>query len=190
MTIVSFDTRDNKDSASATFTPTPCKSLTIVVSGVPVPQARHRDRVVQTGGRVRIQRYTPAETVAWNKHILRAARATPGFPDQPWDGAVRVTIDAYFPRTKEQMRKSAPDGPIRKNTKPDADNIAKSVCDALTPPRMKRRCDNEAIRAAYKRGYLWHDDGQVHLGQVNRWYHAKGAGPGLIVLVERIPDGQ
>lgn len=166
------------------------QSLTIVVPGEPVPQDRRVVPRKTRAGKVYFGTLLNRKTHDWRQKILRAARATPGFPEEPWTGAVRLTINAHFPRTKEQMRKSAPDGPIRKNTKPDADNITKSVCDALAPPRMKRRCDNEAIRAAYKRGYLWHNDSQVHLGPVDRWHHAKDAGPGIIIQVERIPEGR
>lgn len=168
--------------------------LEIIAPGLPVAQARHRDRVVQTaGGRAFVQRYTPKETRVWRESVLRAARATIGFPAEPWEGAIRLSMEAFFERPQRLCRKSDPAGPIRKNTKPDADNLVKAVMDALTPPKLKRT-GNEVIDAAaregHRRGYLWIDDGQVHLGPVDRWYVAKGCAPGVIIVVELIDEAK
>lgn len=159
---------------------------------MPVAQGRHRDRVVTPLGRpALVQRYTPKETTRWRQGVLLAARTTDGFPSEPWDGAVRITLDAYFERPKSMMSNRFPDGPIRRNSKPDSDNLVKAVLDALTPPKVKRKGNaviDEANRQAARRGYLWIDDGQVHLGHVDRWYAAKGCGPGVIIVAERIVD--
>ncbi|QQS08655.1 MAG: RusA family crossover junction endodeoxyribonuclease [Phycisphaerales bacterium] len=164
--------------------------LEIVAPGMPVAQGRHRDRVVTPLGKPAfVQRYTPKETTRWRQAVLFAARTTSGYPADPWDGPVRITLDAYFERPKSMMSKRYPDGPIRRNSKPDADNLVKSVLDALTPPKVKRKGNaviDEINRQAARRGYLWIDDGQVHLGRVDRWYAAKGCGPGVIIVAERI----
>lgn len=131
--------------------------LEIIAPGLPVAQGRHRDRVVQAGGRAFVQRYTPKETTRWREAVLRAARATPGYPAEPWTGAVRLSMEAFFERPLRLCRVSDPrKGPVRKNTKPDADNLVKAVMDALTPPRAKRTGNaaiDEALRAERRRGY-------------------------------------
>lgn len=164
--------------------------LEIIAPGLPVAQARHRERVINIpGGRSFVQRYNPKKTRVWREAVLRAARSTPGYPAEPWTGAVRLTMEAFFERPQRLCRKSDPAGPIRKNTKPDADNLVKAVMDALTPPKNKRtgnKVIDEVRRREGRLGYLWLDDGQVHLGPVDRYYAAKGAGPGLIITVETI----
>jgi Holliday junction resolvase RusA-like endonuclease len=165
--------------------------LEIVAPGLPVAQGRHRDRVVQARGRVFVQRYTPKETRVWREAVLRAARATPGYPAEPWAGAIRLGMEAFFERPRRLCRTSDPQGPIRKNTAPDADNLVKAVMDALTPPRVKRTGNaaiDEVKKRESRRGYLWLDDGQVHLGPVDRYYAAKNCAPGVIIVVERLDD--
>lgn len=166
--------------------------LEIEVKGLPVAQARHRDRVVTTkAGQSFVQRYTPTQTRAWREMVLRAARATRGFPAEPWSGGIRLSMEAFFERPQRLNRARDPDGPIRKNSKPDADNLVKAVMDALTPPKLKwtgNAVTDDKARREQRRGYLWHDDGQVHLGSINRYYAAKGCGPGVIITVETIQE--
>ncbi|MFN0133445.1 MAG: RusA family crossover junction endodeoxyribonuclease [Phycisphaerales bacterium] len=163
--------------------------LEFVVRGTPEPQPRPRAQVIARPGRKAFAHiYTPDDARDWRKAVLWAARRTPGFPADPWVGPIRVSIEAHFKRPERLMRKDSPDGPIRKNSKPDVDNVLKSVLDALTPPRPKKAMKNEAIRAALRRGYLWVDDCQVHLGPVDRFYAAKDCAPGVIVIAERIEE--
>lgn len=164
--------------------------LEIVVGGEPRAQDRRTRTIRRADGSAFAGTYLLTSTREWRRAILRAARNTPGFPAEPWTGPVRVTIEAFFERTKELLRPRWPDGQIRKNSKPDADNLVKAALDALTPPRPKRGIANEAIRAASRRGYLWLDDGQVHLGPVDRWYAARGCAPGVIITAERIREGE
>lgn len=168
--------------------------LVITAPGLPVAQARHRDRVIQAkSGRAFVQRYTPKETMAWRRNVLLAARQTPGYPGEPWTGAVRLSMEAFFERPQRLMTRSSPVGAIRKNTTPDADNLVKAVMDALTPPKLKltgNQAIDEAARQSNLRGFLWIDDGQVHLGTVDRWYAARDCGPGVIITVERISEGE
>lgn len=164
--------------------------LEIHVAGTPEAQDRRTCERKRRDGTTFAGTYLLKSTREWRRSVLWAARRTPGFPDEPWDGPVRVSIEAFFDRTKELLRPRCPDRPIRKNSKPDADNLVKAILDALTPPRLKRGITNEQIRAASRRGYLWIDDGQVHLGPVDRWYAARGCGPGVIVTVERIREGE
>lgn len=158
------------------------------VVGDPVPQDRRTRTGKTRAGKTFTGTYLIKKVREWRQSILFAARRAEGFPEEPWTFAVRVTIEAYFSRPERLKKANSPRGPIRKNTKPDYDNLIKSVCDALTPPRPKRTIDNEAIRAAMRRGYLWMDDGQAHGGPVDKWYVEMGKAPGIIVTIERIHD--
>jgi len=166
--------------------------LVIVVPGEPVPQDRRATPRTGRDGRPYVGTYLLPKVAQWRRQILMRARLTEGFPPEPWDGGVRLSIVALFERPQRLLKASSPAGRIRKNTKPDSDNIVKSVGDALTPPRAKRRTGNDAINAAVRdeirKGYLWLDDGQVHLGPVDRFYCAKHEGPGVIITVERIEE--
>jgi len=161
--------------------------LVITVPGEPRSQDRRTRQLRAKDGRVFSGTYLLPETRAWREAILAAARRHPDFPRAPWEGPVRVSIEAFFPRPKALYAKKHPPGEIRKNSKPDADNLVKAVLDALTPPRPTR-VTTEAQRKVLRIGYLWIDDGQVHLGPVDRWYHAVESGPGVIITIEKIEE--
>lgn len=168
--------------------------LEIHVPGEPIPQDRRARPMTTKTGKAYVGTYLLPAVREWRQAILRAARQTRGFPNEPWTFAVRVTIEAFFERPERLKRKSSPACAIRKNTKPDSDNLVKSVLDALTPPRAKGRIDNPTIQAARRQGYLWIDDGQVHLGPVDRWYVARDpatglwCSPGVIIIAEPISE--
>lgn len=67
-------------------------------------------------------------------------------PDRPFEGPLEVTLYFGFPCIKSDKRKSAP-----MCTKPDFDNLAKSVTDGLV-----------------KAGFM-HDDSQVVFGRVMKF---------------------
>ena len=161
--------------------------LTITVPGEPQSQDRRTRQLRAKDGRQFSGTYLLPQTRKWRETILAAARRHPDFPHDPWDGPVRVSIEAFFERPKYMMAKKFGDGPIRKNSKPDADNLVKAVLDALTPPRPKR-VTSEAERAVLRKGYMWEDDGQVHLGPVDRYYASRTAGPGVIITISRIEE--
>lgn len=79
--------------------------------------------------------------------------------DQP----VRVDILAVFGRRTEDLRKNRPDGLMWHYVKPDQDNVAKSVHDAL-----KR---------------IWRDDSRVCMGTVLKVRCERGGHPRVIVRI-------
>jgi len=101
-------------------------SVTFSVAGQPVPQPR--PRVSTAGGFARA--YVPGKHPVheYRESIAAAARGagltTTGEP-------LNVVIDAVFERPKSHLRKAGvkPDAP--KLPRPDVDNIAKAVLDAL-----------------------------------------------------------
>jgi len=101
-------------------------SVTFSVAGQPVPQPR--PRVSTAGGFARA--YVPGKhpVHAYREAIAAAARAagltTTGEP-------LNVVIDAVFERPKSHMRKAGVKADAPKLPRPDVDNIAKAVLDAL-----------------------------------------------------------
>jgi Holliday junction resolvase RusA-like endonuclease len=111
-----------------------------VVPGAPVGKARAR--VVTQGGYT--HSYTPEKTALYERLVADTYKFT--FPgEKPLTGPVELILRAFLP-VPESWAKSkkakALAGIITPTVKPDADNLAKSVCDALN-------------------GVAWIDDKQV-----------------------------
>jgi Holliday junction resolvase RusA-like endonuclease len=101
-------------------------SLTFSVPGEPVPQPR--PRVSTRGGFARA--YVPAKhpVHAYRQSLASAARdAGLSETGEP----LHVVIDAVFRRPKSHMRKSGVKADAPRLPRPDVDNIAKAVLDAL-----------------------------------------------------------
>lgn len=101
-------------------------AVTFSIAGQPVPQPR--PRVSTAGGFARA--YVPAKhPVHAYRLSLAAAARDAGLT--PTGEPLNVVIDAVFERPKSHLRKSGvkPDAP--KLPRPDVDNIAKAVLDAL-----------------------------------------------------------
>ena len=101
-------------------------AITFTVPGDPVPQPR--PRVSTRGGFARA--YVPSTHPVHDYRASLAAAARDaglGTTGEP----LNVVIDAVFVRPKSHLRKSGvkPDAPVL--PRPDVDNIAKAVLDAL-----------------------------------------------------------
>jgi len=86
------------------------------------------------------------------------------------EGPVSVEIVATFTRPASECRKRDPRPAEPRAKKPDAENVAKCVLDALT-------------------GLAWTDDAQVARLLVTKLTGAQGEAPGLLVRVTRIEAG-
>ena len=101
-------------------------AITFTVPGEPVPQPR--PRVSTRGGFARAYVPSTHPVHAYRQAVQLAAQAAgltaTGDP-------LNVVIDAVFVRPKSHMRKSGvkPDAPVL--PRPDVDNVAKAVLDAL-----------------------------------------------------------
>jgi Holliday junction resolvase RusA-like endonuclease len=101
-------------------------SLTFSVPGEPVPQPR--PRVSTRGGFARA--YVPAKhPVHAYRQALAAAARDAGLSDT--GEPLNVVIDAVFERPKSHMRKRGVKAEAPRLPRPDVDNIAKAVLDAL-----------------------------------------------------------
>lgn len=120
-----------------------------------LPQGKARARTVIQGGK--IHSYTPEKTMVFESEVTAAYKAQCGeFFDKIGEikYPLEVEINAYFPIPKsfsKAKRAAAEENVIRPTGKPDCDNIAKAVCDAL---------NNVAYR----------DDSQIVALAVQKWY--------------------
>jgi Holliday junction resolvase RusA-like endonuclease len=101
-------------------------AVTFSVAGQPVPQPR--PRVSTAGGFARA--YVPGKhpVHAYREAIAAAARAA-GLTTT--GEVLNVVIDAVFERPKSHMNKAGVKSTAAKLPRPDVDNIAKAVLDAL-----------------------------------------------------------
>jgi len=126
-------------------------------------------RVVNAaGGKTFASAYTPSKTRKHEATVrLYAQQAMNGRP--PVGVQMRLTVIQVFavPQSwARKPRKAALAGVIRPTVKPDWDNIAKSVSDAIN-------------------GVVFLDDKQVVSARVEKWY---GPQPELEVVVETIEN--
>jgi Holliday junction resolvase RusA-like endonuclease len=136
----------------------------VFVPGIPKAQARARARAFKMGDKVRVSMYDPETSRDWKRTVLdRVATAWPCGP--PFSGALHVQLDFDLPRPK-----SLPKRVIHHVRKPDVDNLAKAVKDAM-------------------KGIVYRDDSQVVILKVTKMY---GETPGVQVTVTGIgrDDGQ
>lgn len=125
------------------------------------PVGKQRPRVLRTG-----RAYTPAKTVNYEAHIRECAKDA-GLPVEPLDGPLALHLDIALTIPKswsKRKRESAAQGGIVPTGKPDIDNIAKCLGDALN-------------------GVLWADDAQIVSLSATKRY---GIAPGVSMRVERI----
>lgn len=139
--------------------------IRFTVPGTPV--AKGRPRITTRGGQARA--YTPAKTVAYEGLVALAAQdAMAGRP--LIQGPVYLILTARFAIPKSwnnRDRAAAATGNVWHVSRPDGDNIAKAVGDALN-------------------GVVWGDDSQVALCKTMKVYAET---PGLDVEVEPLAGG-
>ena len=128
------------------------------------PRGKQRPRVVRQNGRT--ISFTPEQTVTYENLVRWCYKTAEGkrFPD---DMPLKVTIHAFFEIPKSASKKKRAqmlDGELRPTKKPDADNIAKIICDALN-------------------GIAYRDDAQVVTCIINKRYSEE---PSVSVEIEEI----
>ena len=140
------------------------------------PQGEARGRATSIGGHARI--YTPKKTRAYRAHV--AALAEPYRPTELLSGSLSVEIVAMFARPAYMRRRSKrtgellggwPEQPMPHTSKPDADNVAKAILDALKA--------------------WWGDDAQVSDLRIRkRWASADGCGSVQVTIRPDCEDTQ
>ncbi len=89
-----------------------------------------RSRVVTPRTGKPFVRHYPDPKTKRNAQALEAL-CLPYVPAQPLEGPLCVKLHAYYPWRKSESKRNRARGEIPKDTKPDADNIAKQVLDVL-----------------------------------------------------------
>jgi Holliday junction resolvase RusA-like endonuclease len=134
--------------------------FTIDIPGKPLGKQRSRST---RGG----HHYTPAPTEnaeAWARGCMHEQYHGPLL-----SGAVGIMVEAVFPVPRSWPKRKQADalsGRLRPTGKPDWDNVGKLYCDAA-------------------KGLLWHDDAQVVLATVAKWY---GTAPHVLLRVQPINE--
>jgi len=134
--------------------------VAFTIPGPPQGKRRPRTRVV---GRIATIYSDPADKL--REIEIRAAVRLAMNGQQAIAGAVRVTIDAVFEVTPSwpKKRKEAALAALYHTSKPDADNIAKSILDGLNP-------DPKAKEEWARVPFCLNDDGQVAEQMIRKRY--------------------
>lgn len=136
------------------------------IAGDPIAQPRHR--ATSIGGFARM--YLPAKhpVRAWKQEIALRGRSQ-------WrchEGPVDVSLTFYLPRPKAAWRKTKPNEVAPHVAKPDVDNLAKAVCDALN-------------------GIAWADDGQVCRLRIEKFVCGdEQREPGVMIEIEEVKPAE
>lgn len=141
-------------------------AITFTVAAVPVAQPRQRHRIVTTaGGGAFVSNYTPKRDPVNGFKAAVALAAQQAHGDAgPLEGPLRLELLFIMPRPGYLCWKTKAMPRQWHVAKPDADNLAKSVKDALT-------------------GVLWRDDCQIARLVVGKQIAAGGESPGVTVAV-------
>lgn len=142
--------------------------IEFVVPGKPMGEPRKRVRVVNSGGRAFAMHYPAKEAVEYRARITEAAaRAMREAGAAMIEGACLIQISVMWELPQSKWKRKAPVPAHARIAKPDADNVAKIVCDALN-------------------GVVFRDDSQVACLTVAKINAAQGETGRLIVLVAPI----
>lgn len=130
------------------------------VPGVPIPQPRPR-----VFGGVAVSAPKGHPVIAY-KEAVNVAAWIAWNQRPPLTGPVAVELLFLMPRPSALRWKTKPMPRLPHTAKPDADNLAKAVLDALA--------------------LLWVDDNQVFRLNASKWIAAGGEEPGTIVRVMEV----
>ena len=136
-----------------------------LVPGPPI--GKGRPRAAKMGGHVRL--YTPKKTADWARSSALIMRNA--WMRAPSDDLCKAEIVAVFSRPKRLLRKKDPEARMWHGSKPDIDNVAKSVLDSLVMAGVIR------------------DDTQVVFLTARSVYASKSEGPCVEVKLSSI-DGE
>lgn len=99
-----------------------------------IPKGQPRPKAFSRGGRASV--YDPSTAEGWKSQVAMAAKDS--LPESPLTGPLRMELYFYFPRPKGHFRTGKRASEVKDNaplfhvSKPDSDNLAKAVMDAMT----------------------------------------------------------
>lgn len=119
-----------------------------------IPKGQPRPKAFSRGGRAGV--YDPGTAEGWKGQVALAAKDKR--PQEPWDGPIEMILEFRFPRPKWHYGTGKNSGAVKWSSpmyvtgKPDSDNLAKAVLDAMT-----------------QLGF-WRDDAQVARISIVKYY--------------------
>ena len=131
-------------------------TIAFVVHGI--PKGQPRPKAFARGGHAGV--YDPGTAGEWKAMV--AAAGEPLRPPEPLTTPLLVSLEFVMPRPQKVPRRLGR-GRMTHTSKPDLDNLAKAVLDALT-----------------QAGW-WRDDNQVCGLDASKWVAAEGERPGLFI---------
>lgn len=141
-----------------------------------LPKAQPRPRACVRGNHASV--YDAGTANDWKYSVARTARENA--PEKPLSGPVALFITVYLPRPKSHFYSGKKRGgelregaPIYCAKKPDVDNYAKAIMDALTDS-----------------GVIWMDDAQVCFLQTTKQYANTPDEIGARVRIDVMPKGE
>ena len=141
--------------------------IELFVSGI--PKGQPRPKAFSRGGIASV--YDPGTAEGWKGQIALAIRSF--IPSVPIPFPVALQLVVFIPRPKAHFRTGKNSHQLRDDApkwcpkKPDSDNYAKAVMDAITTLRV------------------WEDDSQVVDLRVRKFYES-GRGPGCIISISEV----
>jgi len=152
--------------------------IEFTIDGPPQGKRRPRTRVIMQHGKPMATIYSdPADKD--REAIVRALALEAMNGVAPFTGPVRVTIEAVFQPAPSWTKKRAAEAlaNVWHTSKPDGDNVAKSILDGLNP-------DPKAKDSRLRVPFCLVDDGQVAVQIVRKRY---GSPARTEVVVEDVP---
>lgn len=147
--------------------------ISFFAAGAPKGQPRPRAFARKFGNKFVARVFDAGTAEGWKSCVAMAAKSHT--PDTLFEGPVNAALAFYFSRPKSHFRtgKNAhllrDDAPAYHTSKPDADNLAKAVLDAMT-----------------QMGGWWRDDQQVAGLTVVKWWAGANAPAGVSVIINRM----
>ena len=128
------------------------------------PQPKQRPRVLKSG-----ITYTPRETLLYEEKVIQAAKDSGTLPQSPIeDQALKMILWAFMPipaswskKKKEQARNRK----IYPTNRPDIDNLAKIVMDALN--RIAYADDSQIVQLVINKQYSDEPMIEVLIDEIN-----------------------
>ena len=146
-------------------------SIYFHVDGKPMGQPRPRAFARKMGNAFVARVYEGGSAEGWKSEIALAAREF--IPKEKIAGPIHLTLHFFIPRPKshygtgKNAKVLKPSAPMYHTSKPDADNLTKAACDALT------------------RIGMWEDDDQVVVWDGRKVYHES---PGMDVWINELGE--
>lgn len=120
--------------------------------------------------------YKKPKLLAHYLDVFTAVRnAWPPDLPRPYEGLLRLDIVALFKRPQRLYRQKDAEGAVYKPTRPDRDNLAKAIQDAL-------QTEHDGFDP------LLSDDSQIVIGETAKLYTEKDGEPRTIVAFDTSPE--